>query len=241
MTNNHVIDEKYIKENKLIKISLNDGKEYKDILFDNRIVYSREKYDTTIIELKEKDKINNYLELDKNLFLDNSNLFYEGKSIYAMHYPQGAKLSVSYGILNAIQDFKIKHFCNTETGSSGSPILNLDNNNVIGIHIGGSSHFSFNEGIFLKDPILEFTNDFIGNKTNNNNAIPINNYNINNHNNAPLLINYNLNNNINNNRVQLISNYNLNSHYNTNAPLLLNNYNLNHHYNNYSLNNYIIK
>ena len=62
ITNNHIIDEKYIKEKKVIKISLNDDNEFKDILFYNRKTYTSEKYDITIIELKQKDNINSFLE-----------------------------------------------------------------------------------------------------------------------------------------------------------------------------------
>ena len=62
ITNNHIIDEKNIKENKLFKISLNDDTVFKDILFYNRKTYTSEKYDITIIEFKQKDNINSFLE-----------------------------------------------------------------------------------------------------------------------------------------------------------------------------------
>ena len=61
ITSHHYIDEKYIKQNKLMKISVDDEKYYKDIFFDNRIIYTSQKYDTTIIELKENDKINYFI------------------------------------------------------------------------------------------------------------------------------------------------------------------------------------
>ena len=57
------------------------------------------------------------------------------QTIYILQYPEG-KLSVSYGIF---EDFyedlkgKIIYKCSTKPGSSGSPILNL-NNKIIGIH-----------------------------------------------------------------------------------------------------------
>ena len=80
-----------------------------------------------------------------------------------MSYPNGNKASVSYGILNQIDGYKIYHICSTDKGSSGSPLLNIENNKVIGIHKGGSAHFDFNKGILLKEPI----NEFIHNKNNN--------------------------------------------------------------------------
>ena len=50
VTNNHVIDENYIKENKEIQITLYDDKEKKIIkLNDNRKIYTNKQYDITII------------------------------------------------------------------------------------------------------------------------------------------------------------------------------------------------
>ena len=66
---------------------------------------------------------------------------------------------VSYGILNNIEDNKIIHKCNTDSGSSGSPIILLNNNKVIGVHYGGSKHnHNFNFGSLLKIPLLEYIN-----------------------------------------------------------------------------------
>ena len=71
-----------------------------------------------------------------------------------------------------IEENKIKHKCNTATGSSGSPILLLKSNKVIGIHYGSFSHnFSFNFGTLILKPILEFqkisNNLLVINKNNN--------------------------------------------------------------------------
>ena len=140
MTNYHVLKEEYFKENKEINILLNDNKKAKIIDLDiKRIIYYNKEYDTTIIELKEDDKIKEYLELDDNIFEDNENIFYEGKSIYIMQYPNGEDAYVSYGVLNKISElnkYNFTHICSTDDGSSGSPILNLKNNKVIGIHKG---------------------------------------------------------------------------------------------------------
>jgi len=74
ITNYHVINKKYIEDNKIIKISLNDEKEKKDIELDKRRIYFNDKYDITIIEIKNSDKIKvNYLKIDEKIFEDNSN------------------------------------------------------------------------------------------------------------------------------------------------------------------------
>ena len=166
MTNYHVLNEKYCEKNKEIIILLNDDSEAKLIdLNIKRMIYYNKKYDTTIIELKDEDKIKHYLELDDNIFKENENFIYEGKSIYIIQYPNGEEACVSYGLLNGINKYNIIHICSTDNGSSGSPILNLKNNKVIGIHKGSPDYIkNFNYGTLLKYPLNDFINQ---NKTKN--------------------------------------------------------------------------
>ena len=164
ITNNHIIDEKIIKKNNNIIVSINDEKGKINIeINDNRKIYTNKKYDVTIIEIKEA-KIKKFIELDKSIFNDNLNIFNE--NIYILQYPeykygeQIACLSVSYGILKGIKDkFNIIHLCSTKPGSSGSPILNILNNKVIGIHKETSKKYNCNIGTFLKFPIKEHLNN----------------------------------------------------------------------------------
>ena len=159
ITNNHIIDDKYIKENDRIEITLNYDKEKDDdkdkrniILNNNRKIYTNKEYDTTIIEIyPEKDKIYNYMDIDDR-YTENSNIIYE-KSIYIIQYPLGEKIGVSYGIINNIDKYNIEHYCSTYKGSSGSPILDISNNKIIGIHIGGEKEREINRGILLIYPI----------------------------------------------------------------------------------------
>ena len=81
---------------------------------------------------------------------DSEKLYPKNESIYILHYPNFDKASVSYGVITEIKDNEIKHKCCTEGGSSGSPILNLKNKKVIGIHSKYSSKFEFNIGSYLK-------------------------------------------------------------------------------------------
>ena len=95
-----------------------------------------------IKELKEEDNIKEYLELDDNIFKDNEKVFYEEKPIYIIQYPKrsdGEEACVSYGILNKIDKNNIMHKYSTDIGSSGSPILSLKNNKVIGMHKSASA------------------------------------------------------------------------------------------------------
>ena len=157
VTNYHVFDSNYYKTNTKINLLLNDEKEVKIIdLTKPRIVYFNQENDITLIELNKNDNIKFFLELDDNLFRDNSEIIYESKSIYTLQYPQGRNAVVSYGLLVSINDFEIKHICSTEKGASGSPILNLETNKVIGIHKECSIFNQSNFGTFLKHPLIDF-------------------------------------------------------------------------------------
>ena len=142
ITNNHVIDKSIInKENSVIAFSINDNI-IKTIELNNRLKYTNEKYDITIIEINEKkDEIKDFLELEQNIYSDNENqnYIYNNESIYLLHYYNSINIAVSYGLLkysinNSECKYNFQHFCNTDRGSSGSPILSLKTNKVIGIH-----------------------------------------------------------------------------------------------------------
>ena len=221
ITSYQIIDDYYLNQNNKIILLLNSHNEDKVINLDpNRKIYSSKKYNTTIIELKESDNINNYLELDENLFRNDIKEYYESQSIYILQYLFSGTASVSYGILNEFNGFNFKHICFAESGSKGAPILNLSNNKVIGISIELKENISFNFGVILKDPIEEYKNmnvnmnmnmnqqdpNFINNnfqgmmnRNNNNNFIPNmmnnNNFYLNNNFQMPIMIMNNINNN----------------------------------------------
>ena len=168
ITNNHVLGEEEIKDGKTISISLNNEEEYKNIKIDSsRKRYTNKNLDVTIIEIKENiDNINDFLLLDNQILEkyklgpneDNINSFndtYEDQSIYLLNYKEGKEIVASYGLLHSITDCRINHKCNTDTGSSGAPILLLKSNKVIGVH-NGSGKFAFNFGTFILKPIFEF-------------------------------------------------------------------------------------
>ena len=129
ITNYHVIDDNYIETNKIIKLYINDDSLIINIGKNSKIYSSiRDKYDMMVIRLKENDEINNFLEIDQNIFKNNSEVSYKNEQIYILHYPDGDKASISYGNrFEKINDFDFKHLCNTEIGSSGGPILSAIN------------------------------------------------------------------------------------------------------------------
>jgi V8-like Glu-specific endopeptidase len=166
ITNNHILSQKDIEDNKIIKLTVYSVEEKKNIEKEIKMDESRKRYtyindnegiDFTIIEIKpNKDNIYNYLEIDDEIL----ELECNRKSIYLLHYPKDKKL-VSYGLINGIiEGKKINHYCNTEEGSSGSPILSLNNNKIIGVHYGGSKAIKIkvNYGTYIKYIISEFNN-----------------------------------------------------------------------------------
>ena len=163
ITNNHIINEELLNANdEKIIIRIKQDNFFKTLNLNNRIKYSREDYDITIIEIKDEDEIINYLDLDDIIIDDilknnNANVEYIDKTIYIIHYPK-SELSVSYGVLSNIDELKkfdLIHSCSTEPGSSGSPIFNLKNK-VLGYHKDGLSSNNNNLGAFLNYPLKEF-------------------------------------------------------------------------------------
>ena len=164
ITNYHIIDDEYLKNNNKLKFYINDKSKIININRNSIIYLSKvEEYDITIIKLNE-DEINHYLEIDKNIFDEDSENNYKKEQIYILHYPDCKKASISEGDgIEQISYYDIKHLCNTEPGSSGGPILSRLTNKIIGIHKGctNKKNIRYNIGTFLKFPL----NDLNG-KTN---------------------------------------------------------------------------
>ena len=166
ITNNHILNENDIKNNKKILININ--KELRSIKIDGkRKRYTNEQLDITIIEIKEEDHINNeYIELDDNIMNyfklnekvnpNDINGIYCNKSIYILNYPERNDIVVSYGQPPKLTDTEISHRCSTEKGSSGSPILLIENQKLIGVHCGSYRMRPLNKGRLIIYSIIEF-------------------------------------------------------------------------------------
>ena len=171
ITNNHVLGEEKIAEGQLITLSLqslNDVEETTiNIEIDNgRKRYTNEILDVTIIELNDNDNIKHFLTLDKKVIniissenkdrTEYFNNIYKSISLYILKYVENNILA-SFGLLQQIFQNSIYHKCSTVYGSSGSPIILLETNEVIGVHFGPAKHTpNTNEGTFLVEPIRQF-------------------------------------------------------------------------------------
>ena len=167
MTNYHIIDPDYYESKKNIIVSTKENRIVININ-ENKILYSSpiNEYDLIIIKLNEsKNEQNQYLEIDSKIFSDNSEKAFEDESIYILHYPNGGKSSISFGYgFNQINNYKMKHLCNTENCSSGSPILSLSSGKILGIHRGCIREKDgklINFGTFLKFPLNELNHNNI--------------------------------------------------------------------------------
>ena len=146
--NNHKFQEK----NNMIKISLNN--EIKTINLED-IKYINKEYDLKIIEIKEnKDDNIKFLEIDNNLYDRDSEINYDKKSIYMINYNNKNDISVSYGLINYINQSELIYLKNKNLILNGSPIFNLSNNKLLGIHQKQLKYY--NRGIFFKNIIKEF-------------------------------------------------------------------------------------
>ena len=163
ITNNHVLKEEDISKGKKINFSINKEKIHYEIEIDeSRKIYTSEKYDITMIELKEKDKIekDSFMDVDSQIFKENPNEIYKNKQIYLLHYPKGEQMVFSNGIIKNINEYTIQHLCDSSGGSSGGPLINANNYRVIGVHKGGAiKGRNYNLGTLIKEPIENLTEE----------------------------------------------------------------------------------
>jgi len=166
ITNYHIISDEDVKINAYIEVFIK-GKPHIININKNSIIYSSRdsRYDIMILKIEENsNKIYNYLEIDPNIFKEESYLTYQNEPIYILHFPnlKDGKAYISRG--NGIEKISrhiIKHKCNTEEGSSGGPILCSSTNKVIGIHKGFDPAKKYNIGVLLSLIKFPLSNNYI--------------------------------------------------------------------------------
>ena len=149
LTQNKILTLLYKNEEKIIDID------------ESRHIYSNRTCWITIIELKDD-------EFPPEIFLILDNLInntdkeeilneqYINQDIYLIHYDDEKNPIYSYDKIKEIKDFLIKGYCPNETILIGSPILNLNSFNVIGVHKGKSDKTKSNMGLILRVLIKEY-------------------------------------------------------------------------------------
>jgi len=172
ITNYNIINERYYSNNNSIKVLINN--ELIPIEFC-LINYLNKDLDLSIIEIKE-NKFINLLDIDANIYKEESEIYFNKESIYIIHNAYNNNC-VSYGIINYINNEEIIISCNINSDSNFYPIFNLNTNKLVGIFKNNSNYYS--KGINFKYIInklkpLYIKNDIdIINKKNINNEIDI--------------------------------------------------------------------
>jgi len=160
ITTNHNLEEENIIPGKKINFLINNNE--KSILIDETrktYTYKGEEGDITIIEIKEEDglEIEYFLDIDnsKNNFIPED---YKENNIYIIHFPKGQNIGFSIGIIKSAYENneEILHTCSTKCGSSGSPIINMENYKVFGVHKGYIKSINLNIGTLIKNHINKF-------------------------------------------------------------------------------------
>ena len=180
ITNYHVICPNVINQN--IEVEIWDQKKMKLNISNRYIKYFEKPKDITIIKIKDTDSIYNDIEFlgyDSN-YINGYNI-YKNNDIFTVQYPLGKDAVIASGIIVDIDGYEFDHNISTDEGSSGCPIILLNNNinliQVIGIHKSGSYDENINSGTFIGELINYINNNInIVNKPeekneNNDNAI----------------------------------------------------------------------
>ena len=66
----------------------------------------------------------------------------------------------SNGVIKNKYDNQIEYMSESKDGSSGSPIMNLSNFKVIGIHKGRNTEFNYKYGILIQSSIEKYKSIF---------------------------------------------------------------------------------
>ena len=169
-TNNHVINEEYLKNHEEIEIQINDkyyeiniklseiyllsGEKKLDKSSKKRKIFTEPMYDYTCIEILDND----FKEEDIDFFKLGKKL--EPKDIpteiYVLQFPQSEELSFSFGQISKAEDSYLVHTASTEGGSSGSPIIKREDHSVIGLHFAGNK--IYNLGFKIEDILINIMN-----------------------------------------------------------------------------------
>ena len=150
ISNYHVISQDLINKNIEIEI-FNVLKFNIKLDLNTRYIRFFEKpIDISIIEIKDSDGINEYIEY-LNYDLNNGKGYsqYENNNLICIGYPLGKELSQGTGKITFIDGFQFYHNIPSLHGSSGSPILLFDTLKVVGIHKGGIIKKKINVGTFF--------------------------------------------------------------------------------------------
>ena len=161
ITNYHIISQDIINED--IEIEIYNQKKTKIKLNNHYIKYFPRPKDITIIEINANDIIYDDIELlNYDLNYKNGYEIYENVDIFSIEHPFGESAACASGKIIKIDNYEFAHNIPTKYGSSGCPIILLNNNiniiQVIGIHKEASNIQKLNYGTFIGEIFNEDLN-----------------------------------------------------------------------------------
>lgn len=173
LTNFHVIGTQEILNKQIIFLFFGEKEREKKITIkldtNQRFIkgFSKE-IDATVIQILKSDNIpeNKFLNYDLNYKSERGYKEYLNKRFCLAGYPKSdiakKERHISSGqITGIIKNYQFLHLLDTNKGSSGSPIILMENKNVIGIHTSGGSNAPINKGLFIGKVIEELNKDEI--------------------------------------------------------------------------------
>ena len=162
ITNYHVINPDVINE--YIEIEIWNHKIMKLNLNNYNIKFFKEPEDITIIQIENSDEIYkdiNFLNYDRNYV--NGYELYNNADVFSIEHPLGKSAACASGKILKIYDSKFEHDIATDYGSSGCPIILLNDNinliQVIGIHKCSYELKKKNGGTFIGVIFKELNNE----------------------------------------------------------------------------------
>jgi len=163
ITNYHVINPDLINED--IEIEIWNHKKMKLNLNNYNIKYFEDPKDITIIQINNSDEIYkdiNFLDYDRNYI--NGYKIYNNVDVFSIQHPLGKSAACASGKIIKIYEYEFDHNISTDNGSSGCPIILLNDNinliQVIGIHKESDKLEKINGGTFIGEIFKELNNNY---------------------------------------------------------------------------------
>ncbi len=165
-TNNHVLNEKNIIKNSIIKFMYNNIINTIKIT-ENRFTYTNEELDYTCIQIFDNEPYNNYLTIDNDINNNNAYEEYKNDNFVIIQFigNEDSPYFDSGEILKINNNNQMYYNISTQPGASGSPVLNSNRNlSVIGIHCGKVNKGEFkdkcNRGTYFQPILNDIQNNF---------------------------------------------------------------------------------
>ena len=169
LTNYHVINQNSIGN---LELEIWNQNRIKLNLDNRQIKYFEKPKDITIVEIKNTDDIYKDIEfLDYDINYKNKGyIIYKNVDVFSIEHPCGEEASCASGKIININDYEFDHNISTDNGSSGSPIILLNNNinliQVIGIHKNADDKNKLNGGTFIGEIFNEIDENINNNSHN---------------------------------------------------------------------------